>query len=129
MIKNLFRIAAALVAVSIGSSALAQSGPSVPAVTTNGSATITTGSTFQTILNKLAAGGKRRSLTIQNNNITTDNCWITFGTGITVGNAAKGSSILLASGQAFTRYFPYVPLDEIEGTCASNGDTLYVDTQ
>lgn len=98
---------------------------SVTAVTTNRSVVITTGNTFQAVL---AASLTRRSLTIQNNNAS-DNCWLKFGVGVTAANATIGTSILLLPGQAFTRYFPYVPSDEIEGTCASNSDTLYVDTQ
>ena len=102
--------------------------------TINRSVTITTGSTFQTVLTALAAPPTvtRRSLTIQNNN-TTDNCWLTFGkigtSLITTGNAAKGSSILLLAGGSLTRYWPYVQSDEIEATCASNSDTIYIDTQ
>lgn len=102
------------------------------AVTTNGSVVITTGSTFQAVLAAVAVNPVnpiRHSLTIQNNNTTTDNCWITFGTGITAGNATKAKSILLTPGQAFTRYYPYIPSDEIEATCATNGNSLYVDTQ
>src|SRR5665213_1167354 len=85
----------------------------VDAITTNRSATITTGNTFQTVLAKQ----QLRSLTIQNNNAT-DNCWVEFGVGITAGNASSAKAIMLSPGQAFTRYFPYVPFDEIEGTCA-----------
>jgi hypothetical protein len=108
--------------------------------TLNNSATITTGNTFQTVLATsqgvvTAQGGpqQRQALTIQNNNAT-DSCWISFGvlangTKITAANAAKTTSILLLAGQAYTRYWPYVPNDEIEATCASNSDTLYVDVQ
>jgi hypothetical protein len=107
---------------SVGSFAQA-----VPAVTNNRSVVITTGNTFQAVL----AAGNHRSLTIQNNNAT-DTCWISFGsiagTAITAGNAAKASSIELLAGQAYTRYFPYVPSDAIIATCASSSDTLYVDT-
>ena len=98
--------------------------------TTNNSATIATGNTYQTVL---AAATNRASLTIENNNAT-DSCWLTFGTlangtKITAGNASKANSILLLAGGSFQRYFPYVPADEIEATCASNNDTLYIDTQ
>lgn len=98
-------------------------------LTYNGSVVIVTGNTFQAIA---AANAARSSLTIQNNNAT-DSCWITFGkigaTTITAANAAKASSILLLAGGSYTRYFPYTPSDEIEGTCASNSDTMYVDVQ
>ena len=103
------------------------------AVTTNGSVVITTGSIFQTVLAAVTVNPVnpiRHSLTIQNNNTTsTDNCWITFGTGITAGTATKAKSIILAPGQAYTRYWPYIPSDEIEGTCTTTGNSLYVDTQ
>jgi hypothetical protein len=103
------------------------------AVTTNGSVVIATGSTFQTVLAAVTVNPVnpiRHSLTIQNNNTTsTDNCWITFGTGITAGTATKAKSIILAPGQAYTRYWPYIPSDEIEGTCTTTGNSLYVDTQ
>jgi hypothetical protein len=95
--------------------------------TTNRSVSITTGGTFQQIL---AATPNTRdtlyqSLTIQNNQTTTDNCWIHIGGG----TVNQSTSILLAPGQAYTRYFPYTPSDAIQGTCTTNGDKLYVDTQ
>lgn len=92
--------------------------------TLNNSVSITTGNTFQTVRN----AEPRWSITIQNNN-STDNCWISFCSGVTAGNASKAKSIVLLPGGSWSRYYPYVPSDEIEGTCASNGDTLYVDTQ
>ncbi len=96
--------------------------------TINQSVTIVTGNTFQTVV----ATSGRRSLTISNNNAS-DSCWISFGSfggvTITAANATKPRSILLIAGGSYTRYFPYTPNDEIEGTCASNGDTLYVDIQ
>lgn len=98
------------------------------AATTNGSVTITTGSTFQQVLAAVtSATGPRRSLTIQNNNSvnTTDSCWVFVGSG----NATKATSILLLNGQAYTRFYPFVPSDPIQATCLSTSDTLYVDTQ
>jgi hypothetical protein len=89
--------------------------------TTNHSVTITTGGTFQVVL---SANANRASLTIENNN-TSDNCWVYIG----AGSATEGTAILLLSGGSYPRYFPYVPADEIQATCASNSDTLYVDTQ
>jgi hypothetical protein len=95
------------------------------AATTNGSVTITAGNTFQTVLSAVAAPPAiRRSLTIQNNNAS-DSCWLFIGGG----SATKATSILLTTGQAYTRYYPYVPTDAIQATCASTSDTLYVDTQ
>lgn len=92
-----------------------------PAATTNRSVTITLGNTFQTIL----SAQERISLTIQNNLTTTDNCWIFIGTAV----ATKGTSILLGPGVSYTRYYPFIPNDAIQATCASTNDTLYVDTQ
>lgn len=94
------------------------------AATTNASAVITTGNTFQTVLAAVVTGTVRRSLTIQNNNAT-NSCWVFVGSG----GATKATSILLLAGGAYTRYYPYVPSDAIQATCASNSDTLYVDTQ
>lgn len=103
------------------------------AQTTNGSVVIATGNTFQMALAAVTQTNQRRSLTIENNNAT-DSCWITFGalangTKITAANASKANSILLIPGGSLTRYYPYVPNDEIEATCAANSDTLYIDTQ
>lgn len=100
--------------------------------TVNSTATIAAGNTFQTVLAAVTGQTPRNSLSIQNNNAT-DSCWITFGsfggTTITFGNATKGRSILLLAGGSYTRYYPYVPSDEIEGTCVSTSDTLYIDLQ
>lgn len=110
------------------------SGVPINRSTINSSATITTGNTFQTVLaSNFGTATQRQALTIQNSNAT-DSCWLTFGTlsngtKITATNAAKATSILLLAGGSYTRYFPYVPNDEIEATCASNSDTLYIETQ
>lgn len=116
------RLAAVLFALFLSGAALGQS---INATTTNGSVVITTGNTFQTALSALAAGGApRRSLTIENNNAT-DSCWIFIGSG----SPTKGTSILLTSGGSYTRYYPYVPSDAIQATCATTSDTLYLDIQ
>lgn len=93
--------------------------------TLNGSVTIAVGNTFQTVL-AAATLNNRRSLTIQNNNAT-DSCWIVIGGAL--GSATKSIAILLLAGGSYARYYPYVPSDAIHATCASNADTLYVDTQ
>lgn len=95
--------------------------------TVNGSVTITTGNTFQTVLPTIiGTSTSRQSLTIQNNNTGgTDSCWVFLGSG----SATVGKSISLAVGQAYTRFWPYVPPDAIQATCATTNDTLYVDTQ
>lgn len=93
--------------------------------TLNGSAIIATGNTFQSVLAAVTNVNKRKSLTIQNNNAT-DSCWIFVGA---TASATKGTSILLLPGGAYTRYYPYIPSDNIAATCATSSDTLYVDTQ
>jgi hypothetical protein len=94
------------------------------AQTTNGSVVITTGATFQTVLAAVTSNNQRRSLTINNNNAT-DACWVFLGSG----TAAKGTSIMLLAGATYARYYPYIPSDAIQATCATSADTLYVDTQ
>lgn len=88
--------------------------------TITASVVIVTGGTFQSIL---AALSNKSSLTIQNNNAT-DSCWIQIGSSLSI---TEGHAIELLAGQAYTRYFPYVPADAIQGTCANNSDTMYVD--
>ena len=93
--------------------------------TINNSTTITTGGTFQTVLPALGTGAVRRSITIQNNNTGTDNCWVFLGSGA----ATTARSILLASGGSYQRYYPYVPSDAVQMTCTTTGDSVYIDTQ
>lgn len=88
--------------------------------TITASVVIATAGTFQSIL---AALNNKSSLTIQNNNAT-DTCWIQIGSSQSI---TEGHAIELLAGQAYTRYFPYVPADAIQGTCANNSDTMYVD--
>lgn len=94
--------------------------------------TITTGNTYQTILAAQDSSTQRQSLTIENNNAL-DNCWISFGvisgTIVTAANAAKATSILLLPGGSYTRFWPLVPSDAIQATCAANSDTLWLDNQ
>lgn len=91
--------------------------------------TIVAGGTFQlmpgTLGTTVASSTARRSLTVQNNNTSTDNCWLFIG----AGSATTGASVLLAPGQGYTRYFPYVPSDPLQITCATTGDTFYADHQ
>jgi hypothetical protein len=118
MFKRLSLIAAAL-ALS-GAVAFAQT----PAQTTNSSAVITAGNSFQTVLAGISSANQRRSLTIENNNAT-DSCWLFIG----AGSPTKGTSILLGPGGSYQRYEPYVPSDPIQATCATTNDTLYIDIQ
>lgn len=89
--------------------------------TINLSTTITLGGTFQQIL----AASPRWSVTIQNNNATTDNCWLHIGSG----TPTTQNSILLTPGLPYQRYYPNLPNDAFQATCANTGDSLYIDTQ
>lgn len=111
-----------LAALLLATPALCQGTANFPVngPTVNASAVITLGNTFQTVL---AAKLDRQSLTIQNNNAT-DSCWIFVG----ATTPTKARSILLLAGGAYTRYWPYVPTDAIQATCANTSDTLYLDT-
>ena len=101
------------------------SGAVVNRSTLNVSVVITTGGTFQTVLNSIqGTSTQRKALTIENNNAT-DNCNLFIG----AGSASAGVSILLLPGGSYTRYWPYVPSDTFQATCASNSDTLYIDVQ
>ena len=120
----------------------------------NGSVLITTGNTLQTILTGVGnQTGGLRSLTTQNNNTSSDNCWIVFGdkansgsslgSQITPGTTTLSSTItlhgvsmtvqqaaiLLAPGVPFQRYAPFIPGDTIYGTCATTGDSIHIDIQ
>ena len=101
------------------------SGQVVNRSTLNASVVITTGGTFQTVLTSiLGTNTQRQALTIENNNAT-DNCSLYIG----AGSATAGTSILLLPGGSYTRYWPYVPSDAFQATCANNSDTLYIDVQ
>lgn len=116
------RLTTALAAVALTAAvAFAQT----PAQTTNGSVVIATGNTFQTVLTAVVGMAQLRSVTIENNNVNGDNCWIYVGNG----SPTKAKSILLTPGGSYARYFPYVPSDAIQATCTTTSDTLYVDTQ
>lgn len=115
MLKRLALLGALLLA---GTAALAQT---QPADTTNASVSITTGNTFQTVL----AAGVRRSITIENNNTNSDNCWVH----VDASAVTKANSILLTPGGSYTRYYPYIPAGAIQATCTTTADTLYVDYQ
>jgi|HubBroStandDraft_2_1064218.scaffolds.fasta_scaffold00132_10 hypothetical protein len=101
------------------------SGTTLNRSTVNTPTTITTANTFQQILPSiLGTTTQRQALTIENNNAS-DNCWLFIGSG----TATKAISMLLLPGGSYTRYWPYVPSDAFQATCASNSDTLYVDNQ
>jgi hypothetical protein len=118
--------------LELGGLALAQSAITVE----NHSQKIVTGNTYQAVL---VADPSRVSLTIQNNNTNTDNCWVDDTATVAVGNTASTNvttlggtltaaqaSILLAPGQSYTRYYPHLPNGAIVATCAGTGDSLFV---
>lgn len=132
------RVAALCVALfALLASLPAQAQSAIP--TTNLSVSVGTGLTYQSIQGTSAG---RRSLTIQNNNTNTDNCWINVDGNVVAGNATSSSvtvngasitaakaSVLLQPGEAYTRYYPFIPKGPIVGTCASSGDSIYADVQ
>ena len=87
---------------------------------------IVTGNKFQQILPENTAGNDRRALTIINNNTNGDSCWVFVGTG---GASKEKSDKVLAPGDKFVKYWPFVPSDEIQATCASSSDTLSIEYQ
>ena len=103
--------------------------------TDNRSQKITTGNTYQLVE---AANNVRRMVQIENNNTNTDDCWVnddgtvaasnTTSTNVTVHGTtmtAAQASIRLTPGNAYTRYYPYVPDGPIVVTCTSTGDSMY----
>jgi hypothetical protein len=99
---------------------------------------IVAGNTYQ-VLQAVSVG--RRSLQVQNNNAA-DSCYLIVGgpwlAGDTVATTrtingvsvtAKQASILLNSAISFTRYYPYIPSDQLLITCATTGDSVYADVQ
>lgn len=105
--------------------------------TRNNTAIIAAANTYQSLL----IAGSRRSLTIENNNAT-DSCWIEVSGLVAVGDTtataktingvsvtAQKASIALLPGGSYTRYYPFIPNGAIVGTCASLGDSIYLDIQ
>lgn len=90
-----------------------------------GTVVITTGSGFQQILASTLTTTPRRSLTVQNNNLS-DNCWVFIGA---LANATTARSALLLPGASYSRFWPYVPSDAISGNCNTTGSTMYVESQ
>ena len=130
----------ALAALLVVGPAAAQQGQISQLPTFNKSILITTGNTFQVIS---TAGQAMRSLTIQNNNAGADNCWIEVSGTVTAGmttssavtipgkpaSTAAKVSILLGPGLTYSRYQVHSPTGPIVGTCATTGDSIYVDWQ
>lgn len=101
--------------------------PAAPIPTVGSSLLITTGNTFQQLLPSVPVNsGARRSLTIQNNNVNGDLCWVYIGT---LAQASTPTAIQLGQGIPYGRYYPYVPSDQINVTCTTAGDAVYADYQ
>lgn len=94
--------------------------------TVNSSGAVTTGGTFQQVFPSTIGTNKRQSVTIQNNETGTDNCWVYIGP---IASATEAKAILLTPGSSYQRYWPYVPSDQISITCSGNGDLFYADSQ
>jgi hypothetical protein len=97
-----------------------------PPASTKISVTIVTGNKFQEILPQNDPGKDRRTLIIDNNNTNSDSCWVFVGTGRA---SQEKSDKVLAPGERYVRYWPFVPSDEVQATCASSSDTLSVEYQ
>jgi hypothetical protein len=113
----------AIATILLGSTALAQSQTPAPQTENGNLVTIATGNKFQQIVPSNSTGTDRRALTIQNNASNGDNCWVYVG----ADKASKDGSVVLAPGKSYDRYWPFVPSDTIQATCASSSDNLYVE--
>ena len=65
---------------------------------------------------------ERRGVTVENNNTNGDSCRVYVGNN----SASKEESQELTAGESYIRYWPFVPSDGIQVTCASSSDTLDV---
>jgi hypothetical protein len=110
-----------------------------PAFSSNASVTIAVGGTYQQVRPPTQA---YNSLTVQNNNTTTDNCFLELTGLVVAGNTtatsvvttngtvtAQQASILIQPGGSYQRYYPKLPRNAIMVTCATAGDSFYVDFQ
>ena len=128
------RTLAALAFLLLAVPAFGQGNPQTPAPAFSGApvnrstlitaVVIASGNAFQTVMAAQNSTIQRQALTIENNNAS-DSCWIFPGSG----TPTKATSILLLPGGSYTRYWPFVPSDAIQATCANTSDTLYVDNQ
>ena len=116
-------VALAIATIVLGSTTFAQSETPSPQTGAGNLVTIATGNKFQQIVPSNNSGTDRRALTIQNNASNGDNCWVYVGSD----RASKDGSVVLAPGKTYDRYWPFVPSDTIQATCASSSDDLYVE--
>jgi hypothetical protein len=89
----------------------------------NNLVTIATGNTFQQVIGSNGAATERRVLIIKNDNSNGDSCWVFFGGD----KASKEKSVIVASGDSYVRYWPFVSSDAMQATCAATSDALYVE--
>src|SRR5262249_33461114 len=91
----------------------------------NNLVTIATGNTFQQVIGSNGSATERQALIIKNDNSNGDSCWVFFGGD----KASKEKGVMVASGDSYVRYWPFVSSEAIQATCASTSDALYVEIQ
>jgi hypothetical protein len=116
-------VALAIATILLGSTTFARGETPAPQAGAGNLVTIATANKFQQIVPSNSTGTDRRALTIQNNASNGDNCWVYVGSD----KASKDGSVVLAPGKSYDRYWPFVPSDTIQATCASSSDNLYVE--
>ena len=116
-------VALAIATIFLQSTTFAQGQTPVPQTGAGNLVTISAGNKFQQIVPNNNTGTDRRALTIQNNASNGDNCWVYVGSN----KPSKDGSVVLAPGKSYDRYWPFVPSDAIQATCASSSDNLYVE--
>jgi hypothetical protein len=116
-------IALAITAILLGSTTFARGQTPAPQTGAGNLVTIAAGNKFQQIVPSNNTGTDRHALTIQNNASNGDNCWVYVGGD----KPSKDGSIVLTPGKSYDRYWPFVPSDAIQATCASASDNLYVE--
>jgi hypothetical protein len=85
--------------------------------------TIATGNAFQQLTGPNVSTTERQALIIKNDNSNGDSCWVFFGNN----KPSKEKSVIVASGDSYIRYWPFVSSDAMQATCASSSDALYVE--
>src|SRR5262249_30557936 len=63
---------------------------------------------------------ERQALIIKNDNSNGDSCWVFFGSD----KPSKEKSVIVASGDSYVRYWPFVSSDAMQATCASSSDSF-----
>jgi hypothetical protein len=85
--------------------------------------TIATGNAFQQVIGSNDSATERQALIIKNDNSNGDSCWVFFGSN----KPSKVKSVIVASGDSYIRYWPFVSSDAMQATCTSSSDALYVE--